>query len=157
MQDINPQNDDQKKLQFWKAKRLEDMTFGEWESLCDGCAKCCLIKLIDAKTGKVHFTNVVCRYLDLDTCKCTVYEDRHKYVPDCVELTLKIVREANWLPNSCAYRKIARGENLSWWHPLISGNPQSMLIAGASIKGKVVSESEIEDNDLEDMVVDWFD
>ncbi len=142
--------------QFWKEKRLEDLNPTEWEALCDGCGKCCLHKLEDIETGKIYFTNVVCKFSDSQTGLCTDYEDRHINVPSCVYLTPKMAREASWLPQTCAYRKVARGEDLAWWHPLVSGDPKTVIRSGNSILGKVTSENEVDLDDLEDMVVEWF-
>jgi uncharacterized cysteine cluster protein YcgN (CxxCxxCC family) len=142
--------------EFWKTKRLEDFTPQEWESLCDGCSQCCLYKLQEDVDGDVRFTNVVCRYMDMDTCVCTDYIHRHENVPDCIYLTLKLAREVNWLPKTCAYNLVAHGQDLPWWHPLKTGDPASTKRAGASVYGKVVGETEVDPEDLEDMVVDWF-
>lgn len=142
---------------FWKTKKIEEFSPEEWEAVCDGCAKCCLFKLTDPDSDTVYFTNVVCRYLDLETCKCTDYENRHENVPDCVYVTAKIAHDANWLPKTCAYRMLAKGQGLPWWHPLVSGDPGSVHLVGASVLGKVVSEEVVDLSDLEDMVVNWFD
>lgn len=143
--------------EFWKSIPLEEMNPQQWESLCDGCSKCCLYKLIEPGDEKVRFTNVVCRYMDMETCLCTDYDNRHENVPDCIYLTPKLAREANWLPHSCAYRLVAQGKDLPWYHPLKTKKAGSSRQAGASVFGKVVSETEIDPQDLEDMVVDWFD
>lgn len=143
--------------EFWKQKRLEDLNPEEWESLCDGCSKCCLFKLRELGEREVRFTNVVCRYMNLDTCQCSDYDGRHENVPDCVYLTPKLTREADWLPKSCAYRLVASGLDLPWWHPLKTGQADSTLRTGNSVRGKVVSEEEVDPLDLEDMVVRWFD
>jgi len=142
---------------FWIDKKINEFSPQEWESLCDGCGKCCLHKLRDEETGKIYFTNVVCRYSDPVTCQCTDYENRHENVPTCVFLTPKMAAEADWLPKTCAYRRIARGEGLLWWHPLVSGDIKSVQMSGNSIVGKVVQENEVDLDDLEDMVVNWFD
>lgn len=142
---------------FWEKKPLEEMSLEEWEALCDGCAKCCLHKIEDVDTGKVYYSNVACRLLDLETCRCTDYADRAKLVPDCLQITREMIRETNWLPESCAYRRLAEGRGLAWWHPLVSGNPESARRMGRSVCGRVVSEEEVNLADLEDMVVDWFD
>ncbi|HPK27507.1 MAG TPA: YcgN family cysteine cluster protein [Anaerolineaceae bacterium] len=143
--------------EFWKKKPLEELTAAEWEALCDGCGKCCLFKLIAPEEDKVRFTNVTCRYMDLETCRCTDYDHRHENVPECLIVTPKLAREANWLPKTCAYRLLAHGEELPWWHPLRSGNVKSVILAGQSVFGKVVSEEDVDLDDLEDMVVDWFE
>lgn len=133
------------------------MTPEEWEALCDGCGKCCLHKIEDVETSKVYFTNVACRLLDLETCRCRDYEHRSERVPDCVCLTAEVVRTTTWLPASCAYRRLVEGRGLAWWHPLLSGETKTVRQMGISVCGKVIPESEIDPDDLEDMVVDWFD
>ncbi len=138
---------------FWKTKQLEDMTPQEWESLCDGCGRCCLHKLRDDDTLALSFTNVACRLLDLDTCRCSKYEQRHRYVPDCVSLTPAMVREIDWLPPSCAYRRVAEGRDLAWWHPLVSGSPDTVHTAGVSARGRTISERSA--GLLEHHIVDW--
>jgi len=143
--------------EFWKKKPLEELTAAEWEALCDGCGKCCLFKLIAPWEDNVRFTNVTCRYMDLETCRCTDYDHRHENVPECLIVTPKLAREANWLPKTCAYRLLAHGEELPWWHPLRSGNVKSVILAGQSVFDKVVSEEDVDLDDLEDMVVDWFE
>ncbi|MFZ3070554.1 MAG: YcgN family cysteine cluster protein [Anaerolineaceae bacterium] len=142
--------------EFWKQKGLTELSPEEWEALCDGCGKCCLFKFTEPAEKYVRFTNVVCRYMDLETCLCTDYDNRHENVPDCIYLTPKTAREANWLPKTCAYHLLANGKDLPWWHPLHSGNAKSVALSGASICGKVVSENEVDPDDMEDMVVDWF-
>ena len=143
--------------EFWKKKPLEELTAAEWEALCDGCGKCCLFKLIAPEEDKVRFTNVTCRYMDLETCRCTDYDHRHENVPECLFVTPQLAREANWLPKTCAYRLLAHGEELPWWHPLRSSDAKSVILAGQSVFGKVVSEEDVDLDDLEDMVVDWFE
>lgn len=142
---------------FWRKKSFEEMSKEEWESICDGCAKCCLIKFRETGRKGVRFTNVVCSYLDLETCRCTDYENRSINVPDCIQLTPEMARTIDWLPKTCSYRLLAEGKDLAWWHPLRSGDPSSTLKSGASVFGKVISENEVDENDLEDMIVDWFD
>ena len=144
-------------IPFWEKKTLEEMTQEEWEALCDQCGKCCLHKIEDIESGEVYYTNVACRLLDLKTCQCKDYAHRSEVVPDCFPLTPKLVREINWLPESCAYRRLAEGRSLAWWHPLVSGDSTSIRFAGVSVCGKVVGEDEVDMDDLEDMVVDWFD
>jgi uncharacterized cysteine cluster protein YcgN (CxxCxxCC family) len=127
---------------FWKAKRPEEMSAAEWESLCDGCGRCCLHKLRDEVTEKLYHTNVACRLLDAETCRCRDYLNRHRRVPDCVALTPQTVREIDWLPPSCAYRRLAEGKDLAWWHPLVSGDPETVHQAGVSVVGRTVSEKQ---------------
>lgn len=124
---------------FWKTKSLEDMTGPEWESLCDGCGKCCLSKLEDEDTGDIYFTSVACRLFDPDRCRCSDYQNRLSRVSDCVGLTPTNVRTISWLPSTCAYRLVAEGSDLHAWHPLVSGDPQSVHSAGISMRGRVTA------------------
>ena len=138
---------------FWRRKTLAEMTRGEWESLCDGCAKCCLDKLQDEDTGEISYTEVACRLLDLGTCRCTDYANRKRFVPDCVVLTARTVARLTWLPSTCAYRLVSEGKDLEWWHPLVSGDPETVHRAGISVRGRAVPEALA--GDLEDHVVRW--
>lgn len=142
---------------FWQTKTLEEMTPEEWESLCDGCGRCCLHKLRydDAAggPGELGFTNVACRLLDLESCQCSRYATRHRYVPDCVTLTPAEVRSIDWLPPSCGYRLLAEGKPLAWWHPLVSGDPETVHAAGVSVRGRAVGERAA--GPLDHHVVDW--
>jgi uncharacterized protein len=117
------------------------MTTAEWESLCDGCGKCCLHKLEDDDGGRVHYTNVACRLLNTGTCRCKNYDERRRYVPDCVSLTAETVGKLKWLPSTCAYRLLAEGKPLPWWHPLVSGDSESVHKAGASVRNRAIPES----------------
>lgn len=128
--------------EFWKRKSLAEMTNSEWESLCDGCALCCLQKLEDEETGDVYFTDVACRLLDTETCRCTDYAARAKKVADCLVLSADEPDTFHWLPGSCAYRRLADGKDLPEWHPLLTGDPDSAHEAGISAMDKVVSETE---------------
>lgn len=143
--------------EFWKTKTLEEMTAEEWEWLCDCCGKCCLHKLEDVDSGQVYYTNVACRLLDSALCVCKDYDHRTEIVPDCFPLTPEIVHAVSWLPESCAYRRLAEGRSLAWWHPLVSGEQKTIYQAGVSVCGKIVTEEDVDLSDLEDMVVDWFD
>lgn len=138
---------------FWKTKRLAEMSEAEWESLCDGCGLCCLNKLEDEDTGEIAFTRAACRYLDIGSCRCTDYENRHRNVPDCVALTPAKLHRLHWLPESCAYRLVAEGKDLPWWHPLVSGDPETVHRSGISARGRVVSEEGVDD--LEDYLIRW--
>ncbi len=115
---------------FWKQKTLEEMTREEWESLCDGCGRCCLIKLEDEDTSEIVYTRAACKLLNLHTCRCKDYANRFAKVPDCVNLTPEAARTLEWLPETCAYRLVANGEDLAWWHPLVSGDPETVHDAG---------------------------
>lgn len=138
---------------FWKTKRLDQMTAEEWESLCDGCGRCCLHKLRDIDNGALAFTNVACRLLDHSTCRCRDYAHRKRRVPDCVQLSPEALGGIDWLPPSCAYRRLAEGKDLAWWHPLVSGDPETVHRAGISVRGRVVGERTA--GPFEDHVVDW--
>ena len=138
---------------YWRTKTLEEMTREEWEALCDGCARCCLLKLEDADTGEIAYTDIACRLLDLGTCRCTRYRQRLRMVPECVDLTPEQVRKLDWLPSTCAYRLVAEGQDLAWWHPLVSGDPETVHKAGISVRGRVVPERR--GDDPEDRIVTW--
>ena len=138
---------------FWKTKRLDQMTAEEWESLCDGCGRCCLHKLRDSDTDALAFTNVACRLLDLGTCRCRDYAHRTRRVPDCVQLSPDTLGEIDWLPPSCAYRRVAEGKDLLWWHPLVSGDPETVHQAGISVRGRAVDERKA--GPFEHHIVDW--
>ncbi|MGR9100538.1 MAG: YcgN family cysteine cluster protein, partial [Gammaproteobacteria bacterium] len=127
---------------FWKRKTLSEMTLEEWESLCDGCAKCCLHKLEDADSGKIYYTRVVCDLIDLESCRCTQYSTRCTRVSDCLDLKRHNFSEYNWLPATCAYKLLAEGKDLPSWHPLVSKNPDTVFESGVSIRSYAMKESE---------------
>jgi len=138
----------QDKLPFWKQKKLEEMTQQEWESLCDGCARCCLLKLEDEDTGKLHLTRLACGMLDRSNCRCSDYANRFKKMSDCVAVTPEKIGKLDWLPDTCAYKIVAGGGDLAWWHPLVSGNDQSVHEAGISVRGWTRSEADIDEEEM---------
>ncbi|UFN47246.1 YcgN family cysteine cluster protein [Roseomonas sp. OT10] len=138
---------------FWKRKTLAQMSRAEWESLCDGCGRCCLHKLRDEDTDVLHWTEVGCRLLDTGTGLCRDYANRRSRVPDCVKLTPARLAKIDWLPPTCAYRLVRDGQDLPWWHPLVSGDPGTVRQAGVSVGGRVVSERDA--GALEDHVAAW--
>lgn len=142
---------------FWRVKALEEMTAAEWESLCDGCARCCLNKLEEEDTGIIHFTSVACTLLDGESCRCRDYANRQAKVPDCVRLTPEDARTLPWLPPTCAYRLVAEGHDLYWWHPLVSGSSETVHAAGISVRGRITAwEHELTAlQDLEHHLADW--
>jgi uncharacterized cysteine cluster protein YcgN (CxxCxxCC family) len=159
---------------YWKRKTLAEMTESEWEGLCDGCGRCCLVKLeedLDEETDasdetdsagkrrdnpRIWYTDVGCRLLDSATCRCRDYENRSQQVPDCVRLDPQVVEEIGWLPPSCAYRLVAEGRDLYWWHPLVSGDPDTVHQAGVSVRGRVsASEDDLTFDEIEERIVSW--
>lgn len=141
--------------EFWERVPLAEMTREEWEALCDGCGRCCLLKLEDEDSGQIDYTDVACRLLDLNSCRCGDYANRRRRVPDCVKLTPANLKTLRWMPSTCAYRLLYEGQPLAWWHPLISGDPETVVEAGISVRGRVVSERKVDDEELEDRIVDW--
>jgi uncharacterized cysteine cluster protein YcgN (CxxCxxCC family) len=142
-------------MTFWESKTLAEMTPSEWESLCDNCGKCCLHKLEDEETGDLAFTRVCCDLIDLHTCRCTRYTERTTLVPECLDLSQHDFTAFNWLPSTCAYRLLTDGKPLPTWHPLITGNPDSVQLAGEKITAYAVKESEVDD--FEDYIIAWLD
>lgn len=154
---------------FWEEKSLEQMTREEWESLCDGCAKCCLHKFIEDETvdeqvtsehieegEDIHHTKIVCRYLNQKTCGCTQYAKRTKLVPDCVTLTKENLKDIYFMPPSCSYRRLHEGRGLPSWHPLLNkGKKSAMHKAGMSVRNKVISEDDADLDNFEDYIVLW--
>ena len=141
---------------FWERKTLAEMSETEWESLCDGCGRCCLNKLEDEDAGTLEYTDVGCRLLDGETCRCRDYPNRHALVEDCEQLTAQNIASLDWLPATCAYRLIEAGCDLYWWHPLVSGDPQTVHAAGISVRGRVgLFEDAMGEQELEDRIVDW--
>ncbi len=140
---------------FWEKKPLAKLNPKEWEALCDGCGKCCLNKLEDADTGEVALTRVSCRLLDCDSCHCSQYEIRHQFVPECISLKpSNLDTHAYWMPETCAYRRLWKGDKLPEWHPLLTGDPQSVHDAGVSVRGWCVPEFEVNEEDWEDHIIE---
>lgn len=144
-----------KELPFWKRKSLQEMTRSEWESLCDGCARCCLNKYEDEDRGTILFTDVACKLLDRESCRCSDYKHRSQKVPDCITLSVDMLGTMTCLPHTCAYRLIADGEDLAWWHPLVSGDPETVHTAGISVRGRCVSEEGLTEEEIEQRLVRW--
>lgn len=143
------------KVFFWEEKSLEEMTAEEWELLCDGCGKCCLVKLEDEDTGEIYHTNLSCQLLDTESCRCRDYSNRHAMVDDCIQLDRDNIESLGWLPESCSYRLIAKGEPLPEWHHLICGNRKNIHEADASVAGRVISESHVHEDDVHEHIIHW--
>ena len=137
-------NDDK----FWETKSLREMTKSEWESLCDYCGRCCLLSVRDGKTGKMKLLAVACQHLDTFSCRCSIYEKRFKIEPTCLELSPDKIRRLKRLPYTCAYRSLVEGRKLEWWHPLVSGDHNTVHEAGISVQGKVVTNEHIDIDQL---------
>ncbi len=141
---------------FWRHKSLDEMSFEEWEALCDGCGKCCLVKLEDEDTGEIHYTDVACELLNAGKCRCTDYPSRQKRVSNCMTLTPENINDVkHWMPSSCAYRLLADNKPLPQWHYLECGDRQAVHNAGKSVRDRCVSETDIEIDDLPDHIVRW--
>jgi uncharacterized cysteine cluster protein YcgN (CxxCxxCC family) len=138
---------------FWETTPLDQLSRPQWEALCDGCAKCCLQKLENVDTREIFYTNVSCRLLDLETCRCRDYPHRSVRVPSCVTLTVAELQDPYWLPATCAYRLLAEGQPLPAWHPLESGDPRTVALSGNSIRGRVIPETEA--GPLDHHLIDW--
>lgn len=139
---------------FWRTKSLHQLTEKEWESLCDGCGRCCLHKLEDEDTGEISYTNVACRLLNIDECRCSDYENRSRLVPECIQLTVDLISQYQWLPDTCAYRRLAEGRALPSFHFLVSKKPEAVHESGASVQYKTISENDVDTSDLEPYVMD---
>ena len=140
---------------FWETKSLEELDDEEWEALCDGCAQCCRLRFQDSETDQLVTTTLVCALLDLPTRRCSNYPNRHTLVPDCVELTPKNARTFDWLPDTCAYRRVAKGQPLEDWHPLISGTNETVTRAGVSVTDQVISAANVHPKDIESHILKW--
>jgi uncharacterized protein len=145
-----------RKRPFWQTIPLAEMSAEQWESLCDGCGRCCMNKIEDADTGDIYLTRVACKLLDLGSCQCSNYENRKKFVPDCIQLTPETIGNLTWLPPTCAYRLIAEGADLPSWHPLKSGDPDTVHAAGISVRGFAKSERRIKPENFAKYIVPNF-
>ncbi|MEE8306372.1 MAG: YcgN family cysteine cluster protein [Gammaproteobacteria bacterium] len=139
---------------YWERKALTEMNPQEWESLCDGCGRCCLHKLEDEDNGEIFYTRIACRLLEIGACRCRHYSQRQQHVPDCMVLTPDNLEQLNWMPDSCAYRRVADGRGLDWWHPLVSGDPNTVHTAGISVRGMAIAENQVDKADVEDYIVE---
>ena len=141
---------------FWRRKKLDELTAEEWESLCDGCGRCGLKKLVDEASGHVSYTDVACKLLDRERCRCRHYARRHELVPDCLPLVTAGATSFDWLPTTCAYRKLAAGQALDWWHPLVSGDPDTVHRAGISVRGRTLAEQDVPADELDTRIIRWI-
>ncbi len=144
-------------MPFWEDKGLKDLDQDEWEALCDGCARCCMIKLEDEDDGTVYHTSLVCHLLDIDACRCTQYAERHELVRDCIEFTPDLAGALSWLPTTCAYRRVAEGKGLLPWHPLVSGDRNSVHSAGISVRDRVIPVQMVHEDDQINHIIDWVE
>ena len=144
---------------YWETKRLDEMSTEEWERLCDGCGLCCLVRFEDEETGEVIPTKVHCKLFDPNACACSDYANRKTHVPDCIKLTPGNIEALEWMPRSCAYRRLYEGRPLAWWHPLVSGDPETVHQAGVSVRGQTVSEETLADPEdaLDYEASDWVE
>lgn len=142
---------------FWQTRTLAQMSDAQWESLCDGCGRCCLHKLQDADSGEIAFTDVACRLLERHSCRCRDYAHRSERVPGCISMAPGRHHAVAWLPVSCAYRRIAEGRDLAWWHPLVSGDAESVHRAGVSLRGRCVSEADVPPDDIDERLVSFIE
>lgn len=143
--------------QFWQVLSLEEMSRAQWESLCDGCGRCCLHKIEDEDTNEIYFTDVACHYLDEQTCQCPHYDKRQTLVPECLTIYPDWGDKFAWLPKTCAYRLLSEGKDLPVWHPLVSGNAQTVHLAGISVRGRTYRDNEIDEKDFFKHVITWVD
>ncbi|MEM6414997.1 MAG: YcgN family cysteine cluster protein [Pseudomonadota bacterium] len=148
LRNTKPKGDQENAQPYWKTKKLSEMTKAEWESLCDGCGKCCMVLIEDDETETIWETDVACRLYDADKRVCTDYSNRHRRVPDCVRLTPENASALPWMPETCAYRRIARGQSLPEWHPLVTGDPQSTARAGAAASKFLISEDALDEEEI---------
>lgn len=142
---------------FWKIKTLEAMSQSEWESLCDGCARCCMVKLEDEDDGQIHLTRLSCRLLNVRTCRCSQYANRFEVVSDCLSIDVERARTLSWLPATCAYRRLSEGRDLAWWHPLVSGTSETVHQAGISVRGFAMNEKRVKEENYSRYIVPGFD
>jgi uncharacterized cysteine cluster protein YcgN (CxxCxxCC family) len=138
---------------FWEVKPLGDMSREEWESLCDGCGQCCLLKVEDEDTGAIYLTSLACKLLDTNSCRCSDYANRKKRVTDCIQMRPKEIDDLSWLPRTCAYRSLQEGRGLEWWHPLVSGDPDTVHAAGVSVRGWARSEKGVKESAIARYIV----
>lgn len=143
------------KQAFWETKTLHQLTEDEWESLCDGCGRCCLQKILSEDEHLVRYTRVSCRLLDVDSCQCTNYWRRKSLVPECITLTADNIEEFDWLPDSCAYVRVKEKRGLAWWHPLVSGSQETVHEAGISMQGKALNETYIHADDFPSLIIEF--
>jgi uncharacterized protein len=141
---------------FWKTKTLDQMSAAEWESLCDGCGRCCLNKIEDEDTGRIYVTKVACKLLDVRSCQCRDYPNRQAHVPDCIRIDPEQVRSLSWLPETCGYRRVEEGRPLAWWHPLVSGSVDTVHQAGVSLRGWAKSERRVKAENFSRYLIDAF-
>ena len=144
-----------KTLPFWQSKKMEDLSRREWESLCDGCGRCCLNKLEDEETKKITFTDVACKLLNTNSCRCLDYKNRQEEVPDCISITAGMMPDMNCLPPTCAYVLVYKGKDLYWWHHLVSGSRNTVFEAGISVSGRVISEEGLSPRQIAKRLVAW--
>ncbi len=137
------------RLDPFKIKSLDQLEPAEWDMLCDGCGICCLYKVSGASIRHPLLTRVVCRYLDVESCRCSIYQQRHDLMPTCLELTCENIHQLSWLPETCAYRRLAEGKPLPWWHYLRSGKRALVHQLGISVRDVAINEDDVDLNDLQ--------